>query len=242
MKLNWRFGYSDLNLLQFLNDEIKKLLFKDAMKANASEKGRVLMQKYTPLPESFYRQETLCLARRLLGKLFIRKINGKILIGKIVETEAYHQNGDPSCHAHRGKTPRNMVMFGPPGHLYVYFTYGMHFCMNIVSEEEGVAAAVLIRALEPLEGLPTMQKFRGQKVTLYNLASGPAKLCQAFAIGRNENGISLQSKSLFLAGFDKDNNDLSEQDIVVTTRIGISQGKDLPWRFYIKNNPFVSRK
>ncbi|MDH4199391.1 MAG: DNA-3-methyladenine glycosylase [Spirochaetia bacterium] len=189
------------------------------------------------LAESFYKQDTISLAKNLLGKIFIRKLDGQILAGKIVETEAYHQQGDPSCHAHNGKTRRNAVMFEPPGHLYVYFTYGMHYCMNIVAEPEGIAAAVLIRSLEPLEGIEMMQKLRGNKIECKNLCNGPAKLCQAFDITKQQNGYFLEGKDIFIS----DAPSIAEQDIVITTRIGISQGKELPWRFYIKNNMYVSK-
>ncbi|MDH4263592.1 MAG: DNA-3-methyladenine glycosylase [Spirochaetia bacterium] len=189
------------------------------------------------LPSAFYLQDTLTLAKALLGKHFTRIIHGKKLIGKIVETEAYHEDGDPSCHAHRGKTPRNAVMFGQPGCLYVYFTYGMHHCMNIVSEPEDIAAAVLIRALQPLEGIEVMQKNRGKNISTRQLCSGPAKLCQAFDISKIQNGHSLQSKDIYISSGENINDD----DIEVTTRIGISKGIDLPWRFYIKNNPYVSK-
>jgi DNA-3-methyladenine glycosylase len=189
------------------------------------------------LPASFYSQNTLTVAKALLGKYLIRKHHDRVLVGKIVETEAYHEVGDPSCHAHRGKTPRNAVMFGPPGCLYVYFTYGMHYCMNIVTEAEGVAAAVLIRALEPLEGLDIMQTSRGEKITEKNLCNGPAKLCRAFFISTIQNGHSLQSDDIYISTGEN----IDDSDIAIATRIGISKGTDLPWRFYIKRNTFVSK-
>jgi DNA-3-methyladenine glycosylase len=196
------------------------------------------MATHSPkIPVSFYSRDTLCVARNLLGKFFIRKIDDKYLVGKIVEAEAYHEVGDPSCHAHRGKTARNAVMFGPPGHLYVYFTYGMHYCMNVVTEVEGVAAAVLIRAIEPLAGIDVMQKNRGEKIPEKNLCNGPAKLCQAFGITKLQNGHSLQSKDIYISNGET----ILDADIAFTTRIGISKGIDLPWRFYIKNNRFVSK-
>jgi len=190
------------------------------------------------LPVSFYSGDTLGVARNLLGKFLVRKTAGGAMVGKIVETEAYHEVGDPSCHAHRGMTARNAVMFGPPGRLYVYFTYGMHYCMNIVTEKEGVAAAVLIRALEPVAGIPLMQKNRGPKAIEKNLANGPAKLCQALAITTAQNGHSLQSDDLYVSNGET----VLDADVVTTTRIGISAGADLPWRFYLRGNPFVSKK
>ena len=193
--------------------------------------------KIKPLPVSFYNRPVLAVARDLLGKVFVRKLDGEILSGKIVETEAYHEKGDPSCHAHRGKTKRNKVMFGPPGHLYVYFTYGMHYCMNVVAEAEETAAAVLIRAVEPLTGLDMMKKHRGEKFRVKDYCSGPAKLCQAFGITTGQNGIFLGGSEIFIGGGDE----ISDTDVVSATRIGISQGKEHPWRFYIRDNSFVSK-
>jgi len=190
------------------------------------------------LPFSFYNRPVLHVAKDLLGKILLRKQNGKILSGKIVETEAYHETNDPSCHAHRGKTRRNAVMFGPPGHLYVYFTYGMHYCMNVVAEAEGIAAAVLIRALEPLSGIELMKSRRDEKFKEKDLCNGPAKLCQAFAITTKENGISLLENKIWIA----DSELVSSKQIAVSPRIGISSGQELPWRFYLKDNHFVSGK
>ncbi|MDH5718451.1 MAG: DNA-3-methyladenine glycosylase [Spirochaetia bacterium] len=191
----------------------------------------------TPLSLSFYKKPTLKIAELLLGKYFVRYYKNKPLISRIVETEAYHETGDPACHAHNGKTKRNEVMFGPPAHLYVYFTYGMHYCLNVVTEKEGTAAAVLIRAIEPLQGVEVMRKLRGEKIILKNLANGPAKLCQAMDINKKTNGVSLLEKEIFIA----DNKSRKKFDIVKTTRIGISKGQSLPWRFYIKGNEFVSK-
>ena len=190
------------------------------------------------LPPSFFETDTLTLAKNLLGKYFVRKLNNQTLIGMIVETEAYHETGDESCHAHRGKTPRNSVMFGPPGRLYVYFTYGMHYCMNIAAEAEGIGAAVLIRALEPVEGLDIMRKNRGMLDGEKSLCNGPAKLCQAFAISRAENGHDLQSREIYLT----QGISVKSQDIVTATRIGISRAAELPWRFYVRSNLYVSRR
>jgi len=189
------------------------------------------------LNHSFYRQETLAMAKALLGKYFQRKIKNKWLVGKIVETEAYHEVGDPSCHAHHGKTARNEVMFGPPGRLYVYFTYGMHYCLNVVTEKEGIAAAVLIRAVEPLEGREIMQKNRGNAQLTKNLCNGPAKFCQAFGITTLQNGHDLQSESIHIT----EGETIHISEIDSDKRIGITKGTDLPWRFLIKNNPFVSK-
>lgn len=190
-----------------------------------------------PLAKSFYNKPTLELAKALLGRIFVRHLDGERLAGRIVETEAYHQEGDASCHAGRGKTPRNSVMFEEAGRLYVYFTYGMYYCLNVVSEEAGVGAAVLIRAIEPLEGLETMRRLRPKAKNDIGLANGPAKFCQAFAIDKTQNGCILTAPPVFIAA----GKPIAPQNIVETTRIGISQSVELPWRFYEKDNPFVSK-
>jgi DNA-3-methyladenine glycosylase len=175
------------------------------------------------------------IAPRLLGSLLILETGGQRLVGKIIETEAYDQS-DAASHSYKGRTPRTDVMFGPSGHLYVYFTYGMHYCCNVVTGPEGHGSAVLIRALEPLEGLEVMEQNRngrgGQETT-----NGPAKLCEAFLIDKSFNGHDLRQKPLRLELQDA----IDQTEIVQTTRIGISQAKDKPWRFYIRGNPYVSR-
>jgi len=200
---------------------------------------------YRPLKKPFFHQGTLLLARNLLGKYLISKKDIIPLVGKIVETEAYLQNGDPACHAYKGKTKRNEIMFGPPGHLYIYFTYGMHFCMNLVTEPENTAGAVLIRAVEPREGINEMVHNRLirsglKKIDNFNVANGPAKLCQAFNLSTMENGLKLSPDGIYI-GYKINENDIDEKEIEISPRIGISTGKDLPWRFFIKNNPFVSK-
>lgn len=174
-------------------------------------------------------------APRLLGSLFIRELNGCRLVGKIVETEAYDQ-ADAASHSYHGNTARTRVMFGPPGHLYVYFTYGMHFCMNVVTEAEGHGAGVLIRALEPIEGEDIMRLNRGEgrEGTLTN---GPGKLCQALGVTMALGGHDLREPPLQLVLQPP----LVVADIVRTKRVGISAAKDAPWRFYIRDNRFVSR-
>lgn len=174
-------------------------------------------------------------APRLLGCIFERTLdNGIILSGKIVETEAYDQT-DTASHSYKGKTPRTEVMFGPPGHLYVYFTYGMHYCCNVVTGPVGYGAAVLIRAIEPLQGEKDMELRRTRHGR--ELTNGPAKVCQAFAINSQLNGHDLSAAPLkLIAPADRDT-----ANIVQTTRIGISTAKDIPWRFYYRNNPYVSK-
>ncbi len=189
------------------------------------------------LPRSFYARDTVSVARELLGNILVNNSSGEVTAGRIVETEAYVQ-GDPACHASRGITPRNRVMFGPPGHAYVYFIYGMYYCFNAVSAPEGVGEAILIRALEPLAGIELMQARRGRE-RLSELCSGPAKLVQAMGITRGHNGADLTAGSLYICRGEA----TQEKGVVVsTTRIGIKDGTDLPFRFYLEGNPFVSRK
>jgi DNA-3-methyladenine glycosylase len=179
-------------------------------------------------------------APRLLGSLLIRDLGGgKQLAGKIVETEAYDQS-DAASHSYKGRTPRTDIMFGPAGHLYVYFTYGMHYCCNVVTGGEGHGSGVLIRALEPLEGNDIMLENRSRRKSSrggIELTNGPAKLCEAFGIDKSWNGHDLSRPPLTLVLSGK----ATSETIVQTTRIGISQAKDMPWRFYIGGNPYVSK-
>lgn len=174
------------------------------------------------------------IAPRLLGCIIERDIGNQTLRGKIVETEAYQQS-DAASHSFNGKTPRTSVMFGPAGHLYVYFTYGMHYCCNVVVGEEGYGAAVLIRAVEPLDGINVMEHNRA-KVGI-EMTNGPAKFAQAFSIKLEHNGADLKKGSIRLI----EQPALDLVDVVQTTRIGISKAKDVPWRFYIRNNKWVSK-
>lgn len=173
-------------------------------------------------------------AKYLLGAELIREVDGKFLRVRIVETEAYHQ-ADAASHSYRGRTPRTDVMFGLAGHLYVYFTYGMHYCCNVVIGEEGYGAAVLLRAVEPLEGQRHMQQMRRKEGV--ELTNGPAKLCQALRIDKALNGHDLTKTPCKLILRPA----LPPDQIIQTTRIGISQACDEPWRFYIRGNPYVSR-
>jgi DNA-3-methyladenine glycosylase len=187
------------------------------------------------LPADFLEKPASQAAPLLLGCILERRLDGQILRGRIVETEAYDQT-DVASHSYRGKTPRTEVMFGKHGHLYVYFTYGMHYCCNIVTGPDGHGAAVLIRAVEPLEGQAAMKHFRGGRGGL-ELTNGPAKFCQAFAIDRIMNGHDLAEEPLKLIVPEN----RPAHETVRTTRIGISRGHDVPWRFYIKGNPYVSK-
>lgn len=194
----------------------------------------------TPIPREFYLQDTRTAAQRLLGQIVSRRLpTGEVLSGVIVETEAYLTD-DPACHAYRGQTPRNSAMFGPPGHAYVYFTYGLHMMLNLVCAPEGIAEAVLIRALEPVEGIETMRRHRGGIVETRQLTDGPGKLAQALALTRlshNELDVTDPASDLLVLL-----NKYPPFDMVATTRIGITQGMDLPWRYYVAGNPYISRK
>ncbi|MFZ0391572.1 MAG: DNA-3-methyladenine glycosylase [Calditrichia bacterium] len=189
------------------------------------------------MSDAFYQQPTLTLARKLLGKILIHRQDGELLAGRIVETEAYIGTDDPACHAARGRTPRNAVMFGPPGYAYIYFIYGKYFCFNVVSGERGLGAAVLIRALEPLSGISTMEKRRNTDKRR-QLASGPGKLCQAMGLDRKMNGADLRGDDLFITRGEK----VTAQKIISAPRIGIRLAADRLWRFYIRDNIYVSRK
>ena len=196
--------------------------------------------KLRKLPRAFYHRSTLRIARDLLGIYLCRRRGRSLLIGRIVEVEAYLGTRDPASHAYRGKTERNAVMFGEGGHLYVYFTYGMHFCSNVVTEPEGTGCAVLIRALEPVRGIDLMRKLRGASRRgvrpLEDLLSGPAKLCQALDITREENGTDLCGDAVWLArGMS------SVAPIGRSGRIGISSGREKQWRFFLTGNRYVSR-
>ncbi len=174
------------------------------------------------------------MARELLGKYLVVQKDGHSLSGKIVETEAYIGFSDPASHAHKGMTPRNLVMFGDPGHAYVYLTYGMHHCLNLVTERNGYPAAVLIRALEPVEGLELMKRRRG-KEKFTDLTSGPAKVCQALNIDRRLNGADLCGSFIYV----EDRGEVTK-GIAHSSRIGVTEGKEKKWRFFVKGSKFVS--
>lgn len=192
------------------------------------------------LPRDFYLQDTRLAAQKLLGQVVQRRLpSGELLSGIIVETEAYLTD-DPACHAYRGQTLRNAAMFGPPGHAYVYFTYGLHMMLNLVCGPEGTAEAVLIRALEPVKGIDTMRENRGGITETRQLTNGPGKLASALALTRlSHNGLNVtdpEGEIQILA------NPYPPFETVTTTRIGITQGADLPWRYYIAGNKYVSRR
>ena len=194
------------------------------------------------LPRSFYERDAITVATGLLGCCLVHREDGFVTAGRIVETEAYLQ-GDPAAHSFRGRTPRTSVLFGPPGHAYVYFVYGMHWCMNVVTGTGEDRGAVLLRALEPVEGIPAMEERRKTK-ELRLLCSGPARLAQALAITGEFNGSSLLTGPLRIVSKDRSPVDGTRgtEEIVQTTRVGISKAQDKPYRFYLKRSQHVSRR
>jgi DNA-3-methyladenine glycosylase len=182
----------------------------------------------TTLPRGFHDRPTEAVARALLGMLLAHRVDGLLRLGRVVETEAYLGPHDRASHAARGRAPRTEVMFGPPGHAYVYLIYGVHHCLNVVTEPEGHAAAVLIRALEPVQGIDANTR-------------GPGLLCRALGIDRRHNGLDLVGTELFLA----EPAHREPIEVVARPRIGVAYAGEWaarPLRFFIRGNPFVSRK
>lgn len=201
------------------------------------------LQPFKKLSKQFYTRNLLTVARELPGKILVKKYGKTFLAGKIVEVEAYDGMIDEAAHTFTGKTKRNEIMFNDGGYFYVYFTYGAHFCCNIVTGKKDHGTAVLIRAVEPLAGIKKMSLNRYNKITLtekekLNLTSGPGKVCEAFGITKEHYGLDITGDKIFLLDRPK----LKKSEIVITKRIGIKKSVDLPWRFYIKDNPYVSRK
>jgi DNA-3-methyladenine glycosylase len=192
------------------------------------------------LSRQFYMRSPDLVAQDLVGKVLVRKLKGERLTGRIVETEAYFGQDDPAAHSFAGKTARNAVLFGPPGFAYVYFIYGMYWCLNVSCEPEGQAGGVLIRALEPLTGLSTMARLRGLPASTKPkmLTSGPGRLCQALGITRaGHNALDVTSTQSELQIVD---DGFRPGSIRVTPRIGIRKAVERPHRFLIEGNKFVS--
>jgi DNA-3-methyladenine glycosylase len=193
------------------------------------------------LGREFFARETLAVARDMLGQRLVRVLDGQRLSGCIVEVEAYVGESDEACHARCGRTERNAAMYGPPGHAYVYFVYGMHYCLNAVTEREGFPAAVLIRALEPLEGIGVMQERRGGRAGA-GLAAGPARLCQALGIDRQSDGVDLCAADADL--FVEQGAAVPDEKVVTGPRIGVRGDEtalNAPWRFHVLGSRFASR-
>lgn len=201
------------------------------------------------LERKFYNRDSVTVAKELLGKFLVHVVEGEELIGKIVEVEAYMGPDDKAAHSYNNRrTERNEIMYGSPGFSYVYIIYGMYNCMNVVVEEPGKPQAILIRALEPAKSFETMSGFRYNKLyeelskkEKIGLTSGPGKLCKALNIDRTQNGMDLCGDKLYIL----EEENISSFDMVSTTRINIDyaeEAKDYPWRFYIKDNPYISKK
>jgi DNA-3-methyladenine glycosylase len=195
------------------------------------------------LKREFYNRDSITVAKELLGKILIHEAPEGITAGKIVETEAYKGPEDKASHSYGNRrTPRTETMFGPKGHSYIYLIYGLYCCLNVTSGAVvGKPEATLIRAVEPLKGIDLMMKRRGSTGQMTNLASGPGRLCIAMGLSKVQNGIDVCQPPFCI----EDNQTIDSINIVETTRIGVDYAadwKDKPWRFYIKNNPFVSIK
>lgn len=194
------------------------------------------------IKKDFYNRNTLKVAREILGKFLVRKIGDKIISGKIIEVEGYVGPNDLASHASRGKTLRTAPMFGFPGHAYVYLVYGLNYCFNIVTEKENYPAAILIRALEPADGIDLIKKNRKAKMPICNLTNGPGKLCQALKIDKSLNTLDLTKNILWV---EDRGIKIKSRDVVAAKRVGIDYAgeyKNKPWRFYLRGNPFVSKK
>ncbi|MEO8663885.1 MAG: DNA-3-methyladenine glycosylase [Ignavibacteria bacterium] len=193
---------------------------------------------YQPLSRKFYLRDSVTVSKELLGKVIVRRAGKKILAAKIVETEAYFGDHDPASHAYQKITPRNRVMYEQGGLVYVYFIYGNYYCFNVVCDKKGLGNASLIRAVEPVEGIEIMKKLRGDVKNIHELTNGPAKLCMAMDIDKKLYGNDLtKSGSVFIS------KPLTKEkpEIITTKRIGLNVGIDFPYRFFIKDNPFVTK-
>lgn len=196
------------------------------------------------LTKPFYARDALTVAEELIGCLFVRVAPEGRMAVRIVETEAYRGRIDPGSHGYRGVTPRTEVMYGPPGHLYVYFTYGMHWCANVVCGRDGECEAVLLRAGEPVEGEELMFANRPGVTNPRLLASGPARMAQALGIDKRHNGATLLRGGQFYCAEDAATDPVRRGPIARTTRIGLATGRgdEIPWRFVVTGHPHASRR
>jgi len=190
-----------------------------------------------PLPAAFYDRETEVVARDLLGAILECRTPDGSASGRIVETEAYIGEHDPACHAAAGKTDRTRWLYGPPGTAYVYFIYGVHWCFNAVTRAAGEPSAVLVRAIEPIDGIELMRARRAAARTDRDLGNGPGKLCAALGIDGRHNGLRLDRLPLRI----REGAPVADADVVVSPRIGITKAADWPLRWYIADNPHVSK-
>jgi len=214
--------------------------------------SQTLSAKIRPLDRAFFSRDPRRVARELLGKVLVRDAGRKRRTARIVEVEAYLGEKDPAAHSAAGNTARTSVLFGPPGHAYVYFIYGNHYCLNVSCEPAGQAGGVLFRALEPLTGVEEMARDRGLEIhdpknpainDLIKLTSGPGRLSEAFAITRvRDNGCDLTSSASSLwIGEEIGDDRYRARGIRTSRRIGITKAVDKPWRYFLNGNPFVSR-
>jgi DNA-3-methyladenine glycosylase len=196
------------------------------------------------LTKAFYARDAVTVARDLIGCKFVHASSVGRLSVRLVETEAYRGSIDPGSHGYRGPTPRTETMFGPPGHLYVYFTYGMHWCVNVVCAREGVCEAVLLRAGEPVDGIDAMRSLRGGVPKDRLIASGPARLAQALGIDKRHDGATLLRGGAFWCEEDGATGPLRTGEVAQTVRIGLAAGRgdEIPWRFVVPGHPYASRK
>jgi DNA-3-methyladenine glycosylase len=197
--------------------------------------------KPAKLPADFYLHDTVTVARALLGCVLWRRVGRELLAARLVETEAYLGANDAASHARRGlRSARNESMYLEGGHAYVYFTYGMHWCLNVVTQEADIAEAVLLRGAQPLRGIESMRKRRPKAKRDYDLMNGPGKICSAMAIDKSVDGESLRGERLFITARDID---VDNDDIAVSSRIGVEGAPDAahwPLRFFLKGNRYVS--
>ena len=191
---------------------------------------------HAPLPASFFDRETEIVSRELLGAVVSCRTEDGLASGRIVETEAYLGEHDPACHAAAGLTERTRWLYGEPGTAYVYFIYGVHWCFNAVTRAHGHPSAVLIRALEPLSGLPLMRRRRPKAKSDRDLTSGPGKLCAALGIGPQHNGVRLQQSPLLITR----GTTYSDAEVVIAPRIGLTKAADWPLRWYVRGSEYVS--
>jgi DNA-3-methyladenine glycosylase len=190
-----------------------------------------------PFPASFYNCDTELVSRDLLGAILVSESAEGVTAGRIVETEAYLGEHDPACHAAAGRTARTECLYGPPGTAYVYFIYGAHWCFNAVTRAEGLPSAVLVRALEPIEGIELMRERRHHPRAGRDLTNGPGKLCAALGITGTLNGVSLDEPPLMICRGTR----VADADVAITARIGLTRAAEWPLRWIVTNNPYVSR-
>jgi DNA-3-methyladenine glycosylase len=202
----------------------------------AAQSSRRRRPPVDALAAAFYARDTELVARDLLGAVLECHTSDGIASGRIVETEAYLGEQDPACHAAVGRTARTLPLYGPPGTSYVYFIYGMHWCVNAVTRDEGLPSAVLVRALEPLDGIELMRRRRPAARRIEELTNGPARLCRALGITGEHNGLALQRPPLLVRRGDR----VPDDAVTVTARIGITKAAEWPLRWLVTGSPFVS--